>query len=140
MSVDLLGMPLLFDLALTGSSMLLAMIGLVIGIVALIFIMRNRFSGNDPDQLKDRYAGASFKSPLEGRNKYPDVDAFKMSGTFFNVGLLVSLGLTILAFSWTEYEAEIIIPDDALEIDEDIEIEPPRTAEPPPPPPPPPPP
>ncbi|MEM9917237.1 MAG: energy transducer TonB [Bacteroidota bacterium] len=140
MSVEMLGLPLLFDLALTGSSMLLAMVGLIVGIIVLIIVMRSNYAKNDPDQLKEKYAGASFKSPLEGRNKYPDVDAFKLSGTFLNVGLLVALGLTILAFSWTEYEKEVIIPDDALEIDDDIEIEPPRTAEPPPPPPPPPPP
>jgi len=55
-------------------------------------------------------------------------------------GLVASLATTILAFSATTYDDEIFIPDDALELDEDFLVEPPRTAEPPPPPPPPPPP
>ena len=47
---------------------------------------------------------------------------------------------TIAAFSWTIYDKQVDIPDDALAMDFDIEVEKPRTAAPPPPPPPPPPP
>jgi protein TonB len=56
------------------------------------------------------------------------------------MGLAVAMGVTLLTISWTQYEKPVYIPDDALLIDETIDIEPPRTAEPPPPPPPPPPP
>ena len=47
---------------------------------------------------------------------------------------------TLFAFAATSYDEKVYIPDDALSLDEEIEVEPPRTAEPPPPPPPPPPP
>lgn len=117
--------------------------GYFLGIVAVIFlliygfryVLKQRF---DQD-LKAKHAGG-FSSPLKGRAKYPDVDSFSNTGVFFRFGLAVALAITLLAMSWTQYETEVYIPDDAMELDEDIEIEPPRTAEPPPPPPPPPPP
>lgn len=130
----------LIDIAVTGKSLIIMVFALIALIVGFIFFMRNRFSSNANTDLSGKYQGHSWASPLEGRNKYPDVDAFKLSGTFLNVGLFCALGITILALGWTSYEDEVIIPEDALELDEDIEIEPPRTAEPPPPPPPPPPP
>jgi len=117
--------------------------GYFLGIVAVIFvliygyryILKQRFNHD----LKEKHAGG-FSSPLKGRAKYPDVDSFRSTGVFFKLGLAVALALTLLAMSWTQYETAVYIPDDAMEFDEDIEIEPPRTAEPPPPPPPPPPP
>ena len=77
---------------------------------------------------------------MEARDKYPEMDILRESGEFWKFGLLTSLAIVLLAFSWTSYDEEIFIPEDALMLDEEIEIEPPRTAEPPPPPPPPPPP
>ena len=79
-------------------------------------------------------------NPLQERKKYADADIFKQSQRFFLIGLTMTLMMCVFAFNWTSYEKEIYIPDNALEIEEDIEIEPPRSAEPPPPPPPPPPP
>ena len=55
-------------------------------------------------------------------------------------GLAMALGVALLGLSWTRFDKAVVIPDNAMELDEEIEIEPPRTAEPPPPPPPPPPP
>ena len=63
-----------------------------------------------------------------------------LSGTFFNLGLALAVGLTLLAFSWTQFDEVIDVSQYLEDLEEDIEIEPPRTAEPPPPPPPPPPP
>jgi len=80
------------------------------------------------------------KSPLDGRNKYPEVDVLRKSGTIWNIGMITALALGILTFSWTNYTKERTYDRDLLLVDEDIEQEPPRTAEPPPPPPPPPPP
>jgi protein TonB len=117
--------------------------GYFLGIVALVvllivgfrYVLKQRYNHD----LKDKHAGG-FSSPLKGRAKYPDVDTFSNTGVFFRFGLAVALAITLLAMSWTQYETEVYIPDDAMTLDEDIEIEPPRTAEPPPPPPPPPPP
>ncbi len=80
------------------------------------------------------------KTETGGRVKYPSVDGFRFRGTLILFGLALALGITLLTISWTQYEKPVYIPDDAQLLDETIEIEPPRTAEPPPPPPPPPPP
>ena len=128
------------DFSVTASSLGVAFIGIVVLILALIFIVRARIARKSSQSLAEKYDRGDEKSVLDVRNKYPEVDVFRLSGTFFNVGLMVSIGLIVLAFSWTTYEKEVIIPTGALEFEEEIEIEPPRTAEPPPPPPPPPPP
>ena len=130
----------MFNIAISGQALVISLVVLIVLILALIFFIRSRFASNDTEDLVDRYKETPKPSPLFARTKYPDVDAFRWSGPLFNFGLLAALGLTILAFSWTDYEDSVYIPEDALELDEDIEIEPPRTAEPPPPPPPPPPP
>ena len=125
------------DLSIGGTSLVLVLAGVIVLILGMIFLMRSNYAKRSQQGISP---SGEAKSPLEGRNKYPGADVFKLSGTFFNLGLALALGLTVLAFSWTQYEDDVYIPDDALELDEEIEIEPPRTAEPPPPPPPPPPP
>jgi TonB family protein len=114
-------------------------LGILVFVIVMIngyrYVLKQRFNHN----LKEKHAGG-FSSPLKGRAKYPDVDSFKNTGLFFRFGLALALLMTLLAMSWTQYETAVYIPDDAMLLDEDIEIEPPRTAEPPPPPPPPPPP
>ena len=128
------------DLALSSDVLMGIFAALLVGIVAFIFAMRYLFGSKDSEELSTAYNERSRKSPLEGRSKYPEVDAFGLSGTFFNVGLLIALGITILAFSWTTYEKVIDVSQYMDDLEEEIEVEPPRTAEPPPPPPPPPPP
>ncbi|MFK7810391.1 MAG: energy transducer TonB [Saprospiraceae bacterium] len=128
------------DLALTSDSLMGIFAALLIGIIAFIFGMRYLYGNKDSEELSTAFNESTRKSPLEGRSKYPEVDAFGLSGTFFNVGLLVALGITILAFSWTTYEKVIDVSQYMDDLEEEIEVEPPRTAEPPPPPPPPPPP
>jgi len=128
------------DLELTSGATLGAILALVVVCVAVIFIFRSFFKKQSAETLKEKYSDHSWKSPLEGRAKYPEVDAFVWSRPIFLLGLAVALAATLFAFSWTTYDKPIDIPEGALELDEEIEIEPPRTAEPPPPPPPPPPP
>lgn len=128
------------DLAITGGGLLGASIGIFVLILGIIFVMRRVLAGRADSGLAQKYESGSSESSLAARNKYPEVNAFKWSGTFFNVALAVSTLLIVLAFSWTQYEDKVFIPDDALEFDEELIQEPPRTAEPPPPPPPPPPP
>ena len=128
------------DLSVSGNGLLLATAGIFALVIGLIYLFRYVFLNKDAADLRDKYADKSWKSPLKGRTKYPDVDVFNFSGPLFNFGLAASVLLTTLAFAWTQKDDEIFIPEDALEIEEDIEVEPPRTAEPPPPPPPPPPP
>ncbi len=125
------------DFAVPSSFLLGGIAALFVLVVGTILFLKNRYKGQDHEELA---ASVDQEHALQARNKYPAVDVFRLSGTFFNVGLLAALAITILAFNWTTYEETIYIPDDAMELPEEIEMEPPRTAEPPPPPPPPPPP
>jgi protein TonB len=119
------------------------LIGVAIGFVillAIIFIGRAYFSRVSESGLTEKHNGKKWSSPLEARNKYPEVDVLRKRGLFMRVGLIGTLTLFVLAFNWTQQEREVFIPDNALALEEEIEIEVPRSAEPPPPPPPPPPP
>lgn len=132
---------LFFAPAIPGQTLAFSILGIAAVIIAAIVLVRTQMAKNTASgELSARLADQPKKSPLDGRSKYAPVDILRKSGTIFNIGLITSLLLTVLAFSWTSYDDEIFIPDDALEVEEDIEVEPPRTAEPPPPPPPPPPP
>ena len=117
--------------------------GIAVGFVVIMVIIlagRKYFSKFSEGGLSEKYKDKKWKSRLEARNKYPEVDVFRMRTLFLRFGLIGTLALTIGAFNWTLYEQIVDIPDDALVLDEEIEIEIPRSAEPPPPPPPPPPP
>lgn len=128
------------DLSISGAGLIIAVgIGVIL-LIATIALARTYLNKKASNGLSQKYAGREFKSPLEARSKYPEVDVLRNSSAFFGMALVASLLLLIGAFSWTSYEAEVFIPDNALELDADLEIEPPRsTVEPPPPPPPPPP-
>lgn len=127
------------DFEVSGQILNIALAGVILLTVGLIFLMRDVFKKRSERNLSEEFAGQS-SSPLAGRNKYPQMDVFSLSGTFFNYALLVSLGLMILAFSWTQYEQTIDVSQYMADLEDEIEVEPPRTKEPPPPPPPPPPP
>jgi len=128
------------DFSVTATWLGVAVAGIIAILIGLIALMRSFMTGKSNQDLSKKYESGPEKSVLKVRHKYPEVDVFRLSNTFFNFGLLVAIGLTILAFSWTTYDEKVNIPAGAMELDEEIEIEPPRTSEPPPPPPPPPPP
>ncbi len=122
---------------LSAQSLLLGIIGIFAIIIATVFVIRARYKGKTADDLA---ANLDQKDALKARNKYPGVDVFRHSGSFFYAGLVLSLLLCVLAFNYTQPKVEINIPTGALDMDEEIIVDAPRTAEPPPPPPPPPPP
>ncbi|RME09788.1 MAG: energy transducer TonB [Bacteroidetes bacterium] len=128
------------DFEITGSAVLITALVLVIFTVVLTFVIRSVYKKRFEKNLTEGPHKRTFSSPLEGRNKYPEVDTFSLRGTLLNYGLLVAIVLMILAFSWTQYEKNIDISAYLDTLEEEIEVETPRTAEPPPPPPPPPPP
>ena len=120
------------DIALTGKALGITCLVILLLVFGLVFFMRSRFSGFASSDHSDDVN----KSLMGSRTKYPQVNALSNFRTPLTLlGLALSIGLTTLAFGWTQYEKTFFIPDDALEIDDDIEVEPPRTAEPPPPPP-----
>ena len=108
---------------------------LIIGIIFVVKYILNNKKG-----LKEIYQDKELASPLVARNKYPEVDSFKLRRSVLLFGLVASLAVVFIVFNWTTYEKAVDFSAYDLEVDEDFEIEPPRTAEPPKPPPPPPPP
>jgi len=124
----------------SGMTVLGIFLALIAVIVALIFIVKSGLQSKDSEQLNEEFEAQPKVSPLVGRNKYPQLDVFKSSGTYFGVGVVSALFITLLAFNWTQFEDEVFVPEYSLDVEEDIMVEPPRTTKPPPPPPPPPPP
>ena len=86
-------------IAVTGDALFLSL--LVISGIILTFI----FGIRKYIQYQKKNVPIGSQNLLE-RNKYVLVNTFKMSGTFFNIGLLTALSMTILAFSWTTYDYE----------------------------------
>jgi protein TonB len=116
------------------AALLLAAVLVITTILAFRFFMGRR----EKQDLTAKYKGKHWDSPLEARAKYPDVDAFRYRGSLFPMSLAIVLALIVFAFNWTTFEAEGNFEDYVYTLDEEIAIEPPRSAEPPPPPPPPP--
>ena len=129
-------------LALTGTALAIAFAGIFVGLIALVYVMRNVYKNRTEKALQGAYAEdpEAQKSYIANRAKYERLDVFGLSSTFFNFGLALAVGLSLLAFGWTQYSKKIDISSYLETLEEEIEMEPPRTAEPPPPPPPPPPP
>jgi protein TonB len=127
-----------FDIS---SATMLTTMGIIAALVLIMILVgKTYFNLKEKSDLPQKYLGKIWKSPLEARTKYPDVDVFRYSSVMTRIGLVFALCLTIAAFNWTTYETVVNVDDYDLVIDEEIEIEPPRSADLPPPPPPPPPP
>jgi protein TonB len=124
----------------SGSDVIYTFLGLVLITAGVIFVMRRFLSHIASSNLTEKHALTKWKSPLQARTKYPEVNTFQFSGTFLNYGLLAAIVLMILAFSWTTFEKKVDLTLLLGTTTDEIEMETPRTAEPPPPPPPPPPP
>jgi protein TonB len=128
------------DISLSASMAAIMFAILVLLTIGIIVFLRGYFRRNASQDLTEKYKDSEWSSPLEARHKYPDVDEFGFGRQLFSYGLATALAFILFAFSWTSYDSAIEIPEDAWNLEEEIEVEPPRTAEPPPPPPPPPPP
>jgi protein TonB len=124
----------------SGSIVILASLAVILFTILIIYAIRRVYSKRALSNLTEKHVNTKFDSPIEGRTKYPEVDTFSLSGTLMNYGLLATIILMILAFSWTQYEKIVDVSGLLSTLEEEIEVETPRTAEPPPPPPPPPPP
>jgi periplasmic protein TonB len=117
-----------------------SLLGIVALVLGVIFFLRRTLNAKADSGLGEKYKARMSAAELEVRNKYPEQDVFRLSPTFFNLGLTLSLVISVLALGLTQYEKTVDVSQYLDTLDEEIEVEPPRTAEPPPPPPPPPPP
>jgi len=102
-------------IAVTGDALFLSLLAISAVILALIFGIRKYV------QYQKRKIPTGTQNLLE-RNKYALVNTFKMSGTFFNIGLLAALSMTILAFSWTTYDYEPTFERPVFEDDGAFEV------------------
>jgi protein TonB len=123
------------DLSITGSQFGMSMLLMTALVIGAILLVRNMI-GSKSEKLSAKYKGTASAN----MKKYPEANVFDLSGTFWRLGLVCSISLAVLAFSWTTYEEKVNTDGYTLDLPDDIEVASPRTAEPPPPPPPPPPP
>lgn len=104
---------------------------IIAGVIGLVFSIRFYLSRYMTRQAEEE----AEKSKLK---KYQIVNVFDWRNQFMGVGLICSLGLTVLMLGWTEAEIVVdesfLVTEDILEMSEDIVYCP----QPPPPPPPPP--
>lgn len=124
----------MLDLTISGKEFAVG-IGVLAGVIALVIFALRLYLKKQSEDLKVK----EIIHPA-ARNKRPEVDALRWSGTILRGGLATALAMTILAFSWTTYANEIYIPDYDVFDDEMMEVIPPTVQLPPPPPPLPPPP
>ncbi|MFZ1456608.1 MAG: energy transducer TonB [Saprospiraceae bacterium] len=127
------------ELEVTGTGVGLIFAGLVLLTIGLVFFFRRKYNSYKLQDLIATNAGKSFET-LSQRTKFPEMDVFKISGSFFNYGMTAAVALALVTMSWTTYEKKIKVDLSDLVLEDEVEVEVPRTAEPPPPPPPPPPP
>ncbi|MFZ1705522.1 MAG: energy transducer TonB [Saprospiraceae bacterium] len=130
---------MLKELEISGTGVLGFYILVAVLVIGLIYFFRKKYSGYSIDDLKENNQGNK-DADLSSRTKFPEVDNFKLSGSFVNFGLAVAMAISLVTMSWTIYDKTIVITDEMMDFDDEVEVEIPRTAEPPPPPPPPPPP
>jgi protein TonB len=127
-------------LSFTSVEFLMMIIGVVVFLLLLVVLTRRYLRMKAASDLGVQHAKRVGDLSVVLR-KYPEVDVFRWTGSFFQLALVLVLVVVIGVFNLTTYERRGIIPMGALDIGEmDIEVEPPRSAEQAPPPPPPPPP
>lgn len=107
-------------------------------ITAIIFALRYHIQKQALLPLTEMNRDKPRKSVLKARNKYPEVDIFKFRDQAFFLGLALTLGIVTIFFNWTAIEPEQDKGYFVVSVDEEIEVEIPRSASEPPPPPPPP--
>jgi protein TonB len=128
------------NLSLTSTQVIAGLLLGTLAVYAVILYGKHYFRKMSDQDLALKYKGWKWASPIQARNKYPDVDVFSLQPIFFRLGLVFALALTVAAFSYTTTPKEDKISQFSFSVDEDIEVEVPRSQDAPPPPPPPPPP
>ena len=113
-------MIFLIDLSISGLMFAEIVGGFMLFVLAIILGFKI-FLKNKKEQL--------LQNPKETQNslskKYSAVDILRHSQSFFQVGLVCSLGIVAMAFQWTIYDSETVQLEDnyeIFEIDEDIPI------------------
>ena len=121
-------------MAFTGFQVFVGLALMVVAVMGIILGLKGYYKSN-ANKLAGKKSGASSKV-----KKHAEADAFSLRSTNILVGLVCSVGFSVLLFGWTQYEDKIDEDLLVMEKIDEIEQEVQRVAQPPPPPPPPPPP
>ncbi|MCB9080448.1 MAG: energy transducer TonB [Lewinellaceae bacterium] len=125
-------------IVITTTALFLGLLGILLAVLGVILLIRMRMAKIATGALAQRHTRKP--GSVLARTKYPEADAFRLRGTFFNLGLALALGLSMLALGWTQYEPKVPFSENFILLEDVLEIDPPRTTDPPRPLPPPPPP
>jgi protein TonB len=125
---------------ISSNTLFVVIAAMVFVLTALTLLLRRSVKLAEKKDLTAKYKDKVWKSPMEARAKYPDVDIFKYRSYGLLLGLVCALLLTVVFMNWTLLKGDDTLSTESVFIEADIEIAPPQTSDPPPPPPPPPPP
>jgi protein TonB len=125
------------DLAFTFNEIGIIIGAVIVGLILLVSFWRIKMGRYSPDELEEKHKTDKLDAASQRRHKYPEVDVMQYNQVLWNLGLAISLLFMVAFFGWTNYDQTENLMSYSMDIDEIIEVEPPRTQEPPPPPPPP---
>ena len=114
-------------LTFSGTTVLLGLGGLCLLLALGVYVLRRRLHHAHP-------------SAADSRTKLAAADLFQYTPTLHRVSLCAALFASLLTINWTQWQAPSPTYTGVVEVDETIDLVPPRTFDPPKPPPPPPPP
>ena len=114
-------------LTFSGTTVLLGLGGLCLLLALGVYVLRRRLHHAHP-------------SAADSRTKLAAADLFQYTPTIHRVSLCAALFASLLTINWTQWQAPSPTYTGVVEVDETIDLVPPRTFDPPKPPPPPPPP
>ncbi|MCB9308673.1 MAG: energy transducer TonB [Lewinellaceae bacterium] len=126
------------ELEVSGAGILSLLIILTIITSGLIYYFKRKYNSYTVDSLKDANKGTK-SSTASSRVKFPEVDIYKNSSSFFNFGMLASILISLAFMGWTSFQKVIKVEFPEMVFYDEMEIEIPRIANQSPPPPPPPP-
>ncbi|CAH0999276.1 hypothetical protein LEM8419_00573 [Neolewinella maritima] len=111
----------------SGTAVLLGLGGLCLLLTLYVLFLRRYMQGATP-------------SATDGRTKLAGTDPLRFGPTTHRISLCAALLASLLTLNWTQWDAPPAVYSGVIEVDETIDLIPPRTFDPPQPPPPPPPP
>nr|MBP6447857.1 hypothetical protein [Saprospiraceae bacterium] len=82
------------ELEVSGTGVGLFFVALVLLTIGLVFFFRRKYNSYKLQDLIDTNAGKSHES-LSQRTKFPEMDVFKISGSFFNYGMTAAVALAL---------------------------------------------
>ena len=111
----------------------LYLVGFIVIMVLAPLLAMLFFNLKKPHEIIAKHKGTEMGKSVFVK-KYPEADTNRFVSTFIGVGLVIALGVVIIAFLYEPSQARAYTLSD-VEAFEDFEIEPPQTQREPPPPP-----